>query len=172
MWWGFIQHAEKVGSQYNLYSRPLCHTTLSQEWRGSSRSLTLMQGLKKSNVHNRWQFPQRTFWHGSVDSFVLSTRSCHIVYFLLSTLTVGSILPDKVSVETLVYDDFSVVHPHKLQTEGADFRFVTEFVLKSGSVFSKRLHFNGAFDCGMITFNATNKHSPCNCNKHPMQACS
>ncbi len=29
-------------------------------------------------------------------------------------------------METLVYDDFSVVHPHQLHTEG-DLRFVTEF---------------------------------------------
>lgn len=34
-----------------------------------------------------------------------------------SVLTVGSVLSDEVSVETLVYDDFSVVHPHQLQKE-------------------------------------------------------
>lgn len=32
-------------------------------------------------------------------------------------LTVGSVLPDEVSVETLVDDDLSVIHPHQLHTE-------------------------------------------------------
>lgn len=34
----------------------------------------------------------------------------------LKVLTVGSVLPNQMSVETLVYDDFSVVHPHQLNT--------------------------------------------------------
>lgn len=37
-----------------------------------------------------------------------------------SVLTVGSVLSNEVSVETLVYDDFSVVHPHQLHTEISD----------------------------------------------------
>lgn len=34
-----------------------------------------------------------------------------------SALTVGSVLPDEVSVETLIYNHFSVVHPHQLHTD-------------------------------------------------------
>lgn len=31
-------------------------------------------------------------------------------------LTVGSVLSNEVSVEAWIYDDFSVVHPHQLDT--------------------------------------------------------
>lgn len=38
-------------------------------------------------------------------------------------LTVGAVLSDQVSVETLIYVDFSVVHPHQLDTEERKRRF-------------------------------------------------